>query len=93
MKDYLRKLGLHEDLGFYKRAAEFLVQKALGSEAEEVIGAKKPDRANTRTNQRNGTRKRTWDTRAGDIEFAIPKLRKGSYFPSILARRNMMEEA
>ena len=91
--DYLRKVGLHEDLDFYKRAAEFLAQQAIELEAEEIIGAKKHERTNTRTNQRNGTRRRTLETRAGEIEVAIPKLRKGSYFPSILERRNMMEEA
>ena len=34
-----------------------------------------------RTNQRNGYRAREWDTRAGTVELAVPKLREGSYFP------------
>ena len=33
-----------------------------------------------RVNSRNGYRRREWDTRAGTVELAIPKLRHGSYF-------------
>ena len=91
--DELRKSGLHEDLEFCKKAAEYLAQQAIELEAEEVIGAKKYERTEARTNQRNGTRKRTLETRVGEIELEIPKLRKGTYFPSILERRNMIEDA
>ena len=91
--DGLRKSGLHENLEFCKKAAEYLAQQAIELEAEEVIGAKKYERSETRTNQRNGTRKRTLETRVGEIELEIPKLRKGTYFPSILERRNMIEDA
>jgi len=89
----LRKAGLHEDLEFCKKAAEYLAQQAIELEAEEVIGAKKYERTEARTNQRNGTRKRTLETRVGEIELEIPKLRKGTYFPSVLERRNMIEDA
>ena len=91
--DELRKSGLHEDLEFCKKAAEYLAQQAIELEAEEVIGAKKYERTEARTNQRNGTRKRTLETRVGEIELEIPKLRKGTYFPSVLERRNMIEDA
>ena len=91
--DELRKSGLHEGLEFCKKAAEYLAQQAIELETEEVIGAKKYERSEARTNQRNGPRKRTLETRVGEIELEIPKLRKGSYFPSILERRNMIEDA
>ena len=44
-------------------------------------------------NSRNGYRRREWDTRAGTIELAIPKLRHGSYFPSFLEHRRRAERA
>jgi len=91
--DYLRKIGIQEDLDFCRDAATFFGQKVIDLEAEEVIGAKKYERTDTRTNQRNGTRDRILETRVGAIELAIPKLRKGSYFPSILERRSMIEDA
>src|ERR671934_2455884 len=41
-------------------------------------------RSEERVNSRNGYRPREWDTRAGTVELAIPKLRQGSYFPDWL---------
>ncbi len=46
-----------------------------------------------RTNSRNGYRSRPWQTRAGTVDVAIPKLRKGSYFPSFLEPRRTSEKA
>ena len=42
---------------------------------------------------RNGYRKRPWQTRAGNVDLAIPRLRKGSYFPSFLEPRRLTEKA
>jgi putative transposase len=53
------------------------------------LGARSADRLN----QRNGYRERAWETRAGRIDLAIPKLRKGSYFPSFLEPRRTAEKA
>ena len=36
---------------------------------------------------------RTWDTRVGTIELAIPKVRPGTYFPSLLQPRRRAEHA
>ena len=46
-----------------------------------------------RVNRRNGYRERDWDTRAGTIELAVPKLREGSYFPDWLLRYRKRAEA
>ena len=53
----------------------------MGAEAEAVCGAGYGERSQERTNTRNGYRRREWDTRAGSISLAIPKLGRGSYFP------------
>jgi Transposase, Mutator family len=47
----------------------------------------------TRTGLRNGSRPRLLSTPAGDLELAIPKLRTGSFFPSLLERRRRMDQA
>src|SRR4051794_19413338 len=66
---------------------------ALRRNSREIVdGARSSRRAISlrspeRLNHRNGYRERAWDTRAGRIELAIPKLRKGSYFPSFLEPR------
>src|SRR6516165_695612 len=65
----------------------------MGAEAEAVCGAGYGERSSERTNTRNGYRRRDWDTRAGTIELAIPKLRQGSYFPDWLLERRRRAEA
>jgi len=65
----------------------------MGAEAEAVCGAGYGERSSERTNTRNGYRRRDWDTRAGSISLAIPKLRQGSYFPDWLLERRRRAEA
>jgi transposase-like protein len=65
----------------------------MGAEADAVCGAPFGERSDERTNIRNGYRRREWDTRAGSIGLAIPKLRQGSYFPGWLLERRRRAEA
>ena len=66
----------------------------MNAEVEALCGAEYGERTPERTNSRNGYRERSWDTRAGTIELAIPKLRTGSYFPDwLLERRRRSEQA
>ena len=60
-----------------KTSAEAL----MGAEADAICGAPYGQPSEDRVNYRNGYRDRRWDTRAGTIELAIPRLRQGSYFP------------
>jgi len=70
------------------------VQTLMGAEADALCGAGYGERSDQRVNSRNGYRAREWDTRAGTIELAIPKLRTGSYFPDwLLERRKRAERA
>jgi putative transposase len=66
----------------------------MSAEADVLCGAPYGQRSEDRTNSRNGYRPREWDTRAGTIELAIPKLRSGSYFPDwLLQHRRRAEQA
>ena len=66
----------------------------MNAEVDALCGAEYGERTPERTNSRNGYRERDWDTRAGTIELAIPKLRSGSYFPDwLLERRRRSEQA
>jgi putative transposase len=70
------------------------IQALMSAEADAVCGAPYGARSAARTNSRNGYRSRDFDTRAGTIEVAIPKLREGSYFPEwLLERRKRAERA
>jgi putative transposase len=70
-------------------AAERLMEMEVGAKA----GAGQGEQPADRHAQRNGYRDRDWDTRAETVELRIPKLRKGSYFPSLLEPRRMAEKA
>ena len=62
------------------------VQVLMSADADAVCGAEYGTRSPDRSNRRNGYRQREWDTRAGTIELAIPKLREGSLLPGLAAR-------
>jgi len=66
----------------------------MSAEADALCGAGHGERTPERVNSRNGYRERTWDTRTGTIDLAIPKLRSGSYFPDwLLEQRRRSERA
>ena len=65
----------------------------MSADADAVCGAGYGQRNPDRTNTRNGYRRRGWDTRAGSIDLAIPKLRQGSYFPGWLLERHRRAES
>jgi len=70
-----------------------LAQLAVELEAEQVIGAGPYERSDGRKTYRNGHRQRTWETRVEEIPLQIPKLREGTYFPSLLEPRRRSEQA
>lgn len=74
-------------------AAQNMYQALIDAEAEGVIGAGFWERTSERTAVRNGSRPRTLSTTAGDLELRIPKLRTGSFFPSLLERRRRIDQA
>ena len=81
------------DLDVIRKGVELVLQALIDAEASEHIGAARYERTETRTNQRNGSRERLLATKAGDVELKIPKLRRGSFFPSILERRRRIDRA
>jgi putative transposase len=52
-----------------------MAEALMSAEADSVCGASYGQRSTERTNSRNGYRTREWDTRAGTVELAVPKLR------------------
>jgi putative transposase len=76
-----------------RQAAETVYQALIEAELTDTIGAALHERTDTRTNLRNGHRTRILSTTAGDLELRIPKLRTGSFFPSLLERRRRVDQA
>jgi transposase-like protein len=81
------------DIDVIRKGVELVLQALIDTEATEEIGAARYERSVSRTNQRNGNRGRLLSTKAGDVELKIPKLRRGSFFPSILERRRRIDRA
>jgi len=86
---------VHErpDLDLVREMVTFLYQALIDQEATDHIGAEPHERSLTRTTRRNGSRPRRVSPKAGDLSLKIPKIRKGSFFPSILERRRRIDEA
>jgi transposase-like protein len=90
---------LHEQLAqaspdLLRQMLTTFIDTLMSAEADAVCGAEYGARSPERTNTRNGYRSREFDTRAGTLELAIPKLRAGSYFPDwLLERRRRAERA
>ena len=76
-----------------RRGVDLMLQALIDAEATAQIGAERFERSSARTAQRNGTRGRLLSTKAGDVDLKIPKLRQGSFFPSILERRRRIDRA
>ena len=79
--------------GLIREAVELVLQELIEAEAAEAIGAGRYERNDARSAERNGHRPRLLATQAGDLELKIPKLRKGSFFPSILEPRRRIDRA
>ena len=77
----------------FRRLLQAGLQDLVDAEAAAVIGAQRYERTPQRTNRRNGTRPKTVATTAGEVELAIPKLRTGSFFPSLLHPRRRVDKA
>ena len=81
------------DADFLREMIEVISNRLMEMEVEGLTGAAHGERSVTRVNQRNGYRERAWETRVGTVDLAIPKLRKGSYFPAFLEPRRASEKA
>jgi putative transposase len=76
-----------------RQAATTIYQALIEAELSAVIGAQPHERTPDRVASRNGHRPKTLTTTAGDLELRIPKLRTGSFFPSLLERRRRVDQS
>src|SRR3712207_4432456 len=94
IEEVVRKVLLDEHADVIREAVKAVCAELMELEVSELIGAGRGERRpQDRATHRNGYRARRWDTRAGEIELQIPKIRRGSYFPSILEPRKRSEQA
>lgn len=76
-----------------RTSLEWILQQLIEAEATAFVGAGRYERSDERITQRNGHRPRLLSTPAGDVELSIPKLREGTFLPSLLERRRRIDRA
>jgi putative transposase len=91
--ELIRKQAEDADVDFLHEAMGVLAQAIMEAEVTVQVGAEHGERSLERLTRRNGYRPRPWDTRVGTLELQIPKVREGSYFPSLLEPRRRSERA
>jgi transposase-like protein len=90
----VRKAIAEGDVDFLREGVRVLAQAVMEAEVTDLTGVPHGERdPEHRITSRNGYRERRWDTRVGTVELAIPRVRDGSYFPSLLEPRRRAERA
>jgi putative transposase len=90
---FVGKLLAEHDGDVLREGVRVLAQALMEAEVSSQVGGERYERTEERTAYRNGSRTRTWDTRVGTLELAIPTVQPGSYFPSLLEPRRRGERA
>jgi hypothetical protein len=94
IEEVVQKVLRDEHADVIRESVRAVAAELMEAEVSQLIGAEHGERRpEDRATQRNGYRPRRWDTRAGEIELQIPKLRQGSYFPGFLQPRKRSEQA
>jgi putative transposase len=94
IEEVVRRVLIDEHADVVREAVKAIAAELMELEVSELVGAGHGERRpEDRATHRNGYRSRRWDTRAGEIELQIPKLRQGSYFPGFLEPRRRSEQA
>ena len=93
IEEVVRKVLADEHVDVIRDSVRAVAAELMEIEVSQLIGAELGERTEDRATHRNGYRPRRWDTRAGEIELQIPKLRQGSYFPGFLQPRKRSEQA
>ena len=94
IEEVVRKVPRDEHADMIRESVKTVARESMEAEVSALIGAELGKRRpEDRATHRNGYRPRRWDTRAGEIELQIPKLRQGSYVPGFLQPRKRSEQA
>ena len=93
LEEFVRKAQLSEDVDFLREGVRALAEALMDAEVTQHVGAGRYERTAERTGERNGSRERRWDTRVGSSTLRVPRVRDGSYVPSLLEPRRRAERA
>ncbi len=93
LSELLDAIRAGDGIDLAREAFRLVAQEPVELEAAHVVGAGRYERTDGRTTHRNGSRTRLLSSRAGDVELRIPRLREGSFLPSLLEPRRRIDRA
>ena len=93
LSELLAALTAGDGVDLVRELARWTLQELIEAEASAAVGAARFERSDGRVTERNGHRPRVLSTKAGDLHLGIPKLRQGSFFPSLLEPRRRIDQA
>jgi putative transposase len=93
LSELLEAFRAGDGLDVVREAVRMVFQELIETEFADVIGAARYERTEERVTHRNGSRPRLLSTKAGDVALRIPKLREGTFFPSLLEPRRRIDQA
>jgi putative transposase len=93
LSELLEVFRTGDGVDLIRESVRVVMQELIEAEATERIGAAPYERTESRVTERNGHRSRVLSTKAGDVDLRIPKLRNGSFFPTILEPRRRIDQA
>jgi putative transposase len=93
VSELLEAFRAGDGVDLVRESVQLVLQELIEAEVTERIGAAPYERTPERITERNGSRSRALTTKGGDVDLRIPKLRKGSFFPSILEPRRRIDQA
>jgi len=93
LSELLDAIKAGEGLDLVRRGVALVLQELIELELSQTIGAERYERSEERTTHRNGARERVLSTKAGDVNLRIPKVRRGTFFPSLLQPRRRIDQA
>src|SRR4051812_14071225 len=86
IEEVVRRVLREEHGDVIRESVRAVAQELMEAEVSELIGAQRGERTEDRVTHRNGYRSRRWETRAGEIELQIAKMRHASYLPRFCSR-------
>src|SRR5688572_21940869 len=93
LAELVRKAEAEGDVDFLREGVRVLSQALMEVEVAQHVGAERDERSAERRGERNGYRERVWDTRVGTLDLRVPRVRDGSFFPSLFEPRRRAERA
>jgi len=93
LAEMVRKAEADGDVDFLRDGVRVLSQALMELEVAQHLGAERYERSAERRGERNGYRERLWDTRVGTLDLRVPRVRDGSFFPSLFEPRRRAERA